>query len=448
MFRNIFILVAFSTMALPVVSQTHQAGVLVDEIVAVIGNQIVLESDIQVQLQQLRAEGNTLTDESLKCAIFEELATQKLLVNLAEVDSLIVTDEHVESVLGQRVRYYISQFGSQERLEDFYGKSVAEIKNEFRNVVRNQLLADEARQTVLGNIAVTPSEVRAFFSRMPSDSIPIIPAEFVIGHIVRKPPVSSEELHAVRERLRGYRDRIVAGERFATFAALYSEDPGSAARGGELGFYRRGELFPEFEAVAFNLERGQVSDIVRTKAGFHIIQLIERRGESINVRHILLRPKPSATELEQARTFLDSLSSEIRQGNISFADALKHSDDANKAHGGLLINPFTGTTSFEEEHIDPAVFFAISRLNPGQVSNALPFIDEEGYSAFRLLYLKERTTEQRANLRDNYDRIKSWALEEKQYRTLINWIDNKVKTTFISINERYRNCRFNSRWLP
>lgn len=448
MFKNVLISLAVTMAVLPVTSQTQPESVLIDEIVAVVGNRIVLESDIQVQLQQIRAQGNTQSDQGLKCVIFEEMMIQKLLVNKAEVDSLIVTDEHVESVLDQRVRYYISQFGSRERLEEFYGKSVSGIKDEFRDVVRDQLLADEARQVVLGNISVTPSEVRAFFSRMPSDSIPIIPAEYVIGHIVKKPPVSPEELNAVRERLRGYRDRIIAGERFATFAALYSEDPGSSARGGELGFYRRGELFPEFEAVAFNLERGEVSEIVRTQAGFHIIQLIERRGESINVRHILLRPKPSIIELEQARAFLDSLAVEIRNGNITFADALKHSEDPNKAHGGLLMNPFTGTTRFEQEHIDPAVFFAINRLNPGEISNALPFIDEEGYSAFRIIYLIERTNEQRANLRDNYDRVKSWALEEKQHKTLINWINDKAEATFISINERYRNCRLNSRWLP
>lgn len=446
--RKLFFLTAISSLlitASPVLAQQNE--LLIDEVVAVVGNRIILESDLETQVLQQQAQGATIGKQTLKCQILEDLMIQKLFVNQAEVDSVTVTDNQVESALDHRVRYFVSQFGSQEKMENFYGKSVMEIKNEFREIIREQLMAEEVQQGIVENIKVTPSEVRAFFNRIPTDSIPLIPSEFEVGQIVKKPPVGNEELNAVRERLRGYRNRILAGERFETFAALYSEDPGSATRGGELGFYRRGELFPEFEAVAFRLERGEVSDIVKTKAGFHIIQMIERRGETVNVRHILLRPKPSPVELEQASNFLDSLATEIRAGKLSFEDALKFSDDPGKMHGGLLINPYTGTQRFEAEHLEPTVFFVVDKMKVGDISGAVPFTDEEGYSAFRLLYLKDRTTPHRANLNDDYDRIKNWALESKQRDAIIDWIKSKNQKTFIKIVERYHDCVFDTPWL-
>jgi peptidyl-prolyl cis-trans isomerase SurA len=425
----------------------QQGEVLIDEVVAVVGNRIILESDLETQVLQYQAQGITTGKQTLKCQILEDLMIQKLFVNQAEVDSVEVTDSQVESALDQRVRYFISQFGSQEKMETFYGKTVPEIKNEFREIIREQLMAEEVQQSVIENIKITPSEVRSFFVSIPADSIPLIPSEYEVAQIAKKPPVSNEELNAVRERLRGYRDRIVAGERFQTFAALYSEDPGSASRGGELGFYRRGELFPEFEAVAFRLEKDQVSDIVKTKAGFHIIQMIARRGEMVNVRHILIRPKPSPVELEEARLFLDSLASEIRTGNLSFEEALKHSDDPGKMHGGVMINPYTGTQRFEAEHLDPNVFFVVDKMNLGEISNAVPFLDEEGYSAFRLLYLRERSSPHRANLNEDYDRIKNWALQNKQQKAIEDWVKEKNTKTYINIVERYRDCEFDIRWI-
>lgn len=438
----IFVLVLAVLQVMP-----QQQELLIDEVVAVVGNRIVLESDLETQVLQYQARGLTTGRESLKCQILEDLLVQKLFANQAEVDSVEITDNQLESALNQRIRYFVSQFGSQEKMEKFYGKTVPEIKDEFRSIIKEQMMAEEVQQKIIENIKVTPSEVRAFYKNVLGDSIPVIPGEFEVGQIVKKPPVSSTELNAVRDRLRAYRTRILAGERFETFAALYSEDQGSATRGGELGFYRRGELYPEFEAVAFRLEKGELSDIVKTKAGYHIIQMIERRGETINVRHILLRPKPSPVELEQARNFLDSLAREIRAGNLTFEEALKHSDDPGKMHGGLIINPYTGTPRHEAEHLDPNVFFVVDKLKPGEISNAVPFLDEEGYSAFRLLYLKERVAPHNANLNDDYDRIKNWALENKQHQAIVEWTKEKTKKTYISIAERYRNCNFETRWI-
>lgn len=431
--------------ASPVIAQ--QSEVLIDEVVAVVGNRIILESDLETQVLQYQAQGATQGKQTLKCQVLEDLLVQKLFVNQAEVDSIEITDNQVESALDQRVRYFISQFGSQEKMETFYGKSVLEIKNEFRDVIKEQLMAEEVQQEIVENAKVTPSEVRSFFLNIPPDSIPLIPAEYEVGQIVKMPPVSTQELNAVRERLRQYRDRIIAGERFETFAALYSEDPGSASRGGELGFYNRGELFPEFEAVAFRLEKGEVSDVVKTKAGFHIIQLIERRGEMVNVRHILLRPKPSPVELEEARNFLDSIAQEIKAKNLSFEEAIKYSDDPGKMHGGLMISPYSGTPRHEAEHLEPNVFFVVDKMAVGEISNAVPFLDEEGNSAFRLLYLKVRTTPHRANLNEDYDRIKNWALENKQRNAILDWIGEKNKSTYINIVNRYHNCDFDTEWI-
>lgn len=440
-------LIIFSLLLAGLQALPQQQELLIDEVVAVVGNRIVLESDLETQVLQYQAKGMTTGKETLKCQILEELLVQKLFANQAEVDSVEITDNQIESALSQRIRYFVSQFGSQEKMEKFYGKTVPEIKDEFRSIIKEQMMAEEVQQKIIENIKVTPSEVRYFYKNVLADSIPMIPAEFEVGQIVKKPPVSSAELNAVRDRLRGYRNRILAGERFETFAALYSEDQGSATRGGELGFYRRGELYPEFEAVAFRLEKGEISDIVKTKAGYHIIQMIERRGETINVRHILLRPKPSPVELEEARNFLDSLAREIRAGKLTFEEALKHSDDPGKMHGGLIINPYTSTPRHEAEHLEPNVFFVVDKLKTGEISNAVPFLDEEGYSAFRLLFLKDRVAAHKANLNDDYDRIKNWALENKQHQVIVEWTKEKTKKTYISIVGRYRNCYFETKWL-
>ncbi|MDP2424446.1 MAG: peptidylprolyl isomerase [Bacteroidales bacterium] len=442
--KHIFI---FIVLLFLIAGQAHPQDVLIDEVVAVVGNKIILESDLEAQAMQFKAQGATLAHSTLKCQALEDMLIQKLLINQAEIDSVQVTETQIESTLDQRIRYYISQFGSQDKLEAFYGKSVLEIKNEFRDVIRDQLMADEVQDKIIGKTAVTPSEVRAFYNNIPVDNIPLIPAEYEVRQIVKKPPVGIEEINAIRGRLKSYRDRIVAGERFATFAALYSEDPGSSSRGGELGFYRRGELYPEFEAVAFNLEKGQVSDILKTQAGYHIIQMIERRGETINVRHILIKPKPSPIELEQAKKSLDSLATLIRQKKITFDEALKHCDDPGKTHGGMLVNSYTGNTRFEAEQLDPQVFFVVDKLQVSEISSAVPFSDEEGNSAYRILLLSDRTTPHRANLREDYNRVQNWALEEKQKKSMKRWVEEKTRKTYISIVDRYDPCEFDNKWV-
>ncbi len=422
---------------------------VIDRIVAVVGKNIILESDVENQYYQYRMQGNIQGGETtVKCQILENLLFQNLMLNQADLDSVEVTESQIDQTMEQRLRYFIAQFGSKEAFEDYYGKSVAEFKNEFRDDIKDQLMIETVQQGITTNVNVTPSEVKEYYNSIPIDSLPLINSEVVIGQIVKMPPVSLEQKLEVKERLRGFRDRIKNGENFSTLAILYSEDPGSTKKGGELGFYGRGELYPEFEAIAFKLEKGEVSEIVETEAGFHIIQMIERRGEYVNVRHILIRPKVSPVDLAKAKAQLDTIADLIRSDSISFEEAvLEYSDDPGKNNGGLLINPMTGTTKFEVTQLDPSVSFVIDKMKIGQISNPVAMETDDKRQAYRLLYLMKRTLPHRANLNEDYNRVQEWALMEKQDEAFKKWIKKKAVKTYIKITEKYQDCEFENEWI-
>ena len=426
-----------------------QEAKIIDQVVAVVGQNIVLESDIENQYYQYRMQSGAIAGgSSVRCQMLETMLFQKLLLNQAEIDSVEVTDSEVQAEMERRLRFFIAQLGSRERFEEYYGKSVEEFREEFSKEIEDQLRAGEVQRQIVEKVNITPSEVRSFFRKIPTDSIPLINSTVEIGELLITPPVSLEQKLAIKERLRSLRERVLAGENFATLAILYSEDPGSAKKGGELGFYGRGELNKEFEGVAFRLDKGEVSDIVETQNGFHIIQMIERKGEYVNVRHILLRTKVSPLDLARAKAQLDSIAQLIRNDSISWDDAvLKYSDSDNKNGGGLLINPLTGTTAFEVSDLDPQVSFVIDKLQVGEVSQPVIMETEDGQQAYRLLYLKKRTLPHRANLEEDYDKIKSWALEEKQGEVFKEWVNKKARKTFIRIDDKYHDCEFNYDWF-
>jgi peptidyl-prolyl cis-trans isomerase SurA len=426
-----------------------QNDVVIDQVVAVVGQNIILESDIENQYYQYRMQSGMISGgSSVRCQMLENLLFQKLLLNQAEIDSILVPDLEIEQTMDQRLRYFIAQLGSRERFEEYYGKSVEEFKEEFRDDIEDQIKVERAQAEVVANVAVTPSEVKAFFRAIPEDSIPLVNSTVLIGEIVRTPPVSLEQKLMIKDRLRGLRERVLEGESFATLAILYSEDPGSAKKGGELGFYGRGELYKEFEAVAFKLEDGEVSEIVETKAGFHIIQLIERKGEYVNVRHILLRTKVSPLDLTMAKAYLDTIAGFIRSDSLTFEEAVKQYSDAdNKNSGGLLINPMTGTNDFEVSQLDPQVSFVIDKLQVGEVSNPVIMETEDGRQAYRLLYLKKRTLPHRANMQEDYDLIQQWALEEKKAEAFQEWTAKKARKTYVKINGKFRECDFEFDWF-
>jgi len=421
----------------------------IDGVAAIVGRNIILISDIENQYLNYRLQGQiTGSAESVKCRILEEMLFQNLLVAQAEVDSIEVDDSQVNGELDRRIAMFINQFGSQEKLEKFYNKKLPEIKAELFDLIKDQLLAQQVQQQIMQDVNVTPSEIKAYYKSIPKDSLPVIKTQYVIQQIVKNPPISIEEKLRVKEQLLDLRKRVLNGENFSTLAILYSEDPGSAKKGGELGFYGRGQLYPEFEAVAFKLKEGEVSDVVETEAGYHIIQMIERKGDYINVRHILLVPKVSPLDLMKAKKELDSIAQLIRSDSITFEEAVeKFSDDPNKNNGGYLLNPYTGGTSFEAEQLDPQVAFVVDKLKPGEISNPVPMKTEKQQDAYRILYLKEKTSPHRANLKDDYPKIQEWALQKKQKEVIDQWVKEKSKNTYIRISDQYKSCQFNYDWL-
>ncbi|MDD4085696.1 MAG: peptidylprolyl isomerase [Bacteroidales bacterium] len=443
------IIPAFSILVLLFTFQAKaQQKQVIDQVAAVVGKNVILQSDIENQYIQYRLQrGISGSAETIRCQILEDLLFQKLMLNQAEIDSVEVTDEQINQEMERRLRYFINELGSQEKLEAYYNKSTNEIKNELRRLVKDQMLVQEVQSGIMNSVEVTPSEIKNYYRTMPSDSIPMVNSEYEIAQIVKKPPISIDEKLKVKERLFDLRKRILEGERFSTLAVLYSEDPGSARKGGELGFYGRGELYPEFEAVAFTLKDGEISEIVETEAGFHIIQMIERRGEYVNVRHILLMAKVSPVALEKAKNELDSIAIQIRSGELSFEDAVeKYSDDEAKGKSGLLLNPYTGSTLFEADDLDQQVSFVIDKLQLGELSDPVPMITEEGKDAYRLLMLKRKTTPHKANLRDDYNRIQVWALQKKKQEAVDNWIREKSNSAYVRINENFTDCDFDYNW--
>jgi len=428
-------------------AQTPQ-GTMIDEVVAVVGKNYVLLSDIENSYLQMRLQGGITGSESTtKCQIIENLLFEKLMLHQAELDSIEVTPDQVDAELDRRMRYFIGQFGTQEKLEQFYDKSVVEFKSELREVITQQMKIERVQGNITEKTKVTPSEVKIFFKNVPTDSIPLIGSVVEVSQIVKKPPISPAEKFEVKDKLLKLRERVVKGESFEAMARLYSEDPGSAKLGGDLGLHGRGELYAEFEAVAFKLKPGEISEIVETEAGYHIIQSIERRGDFVRVRHILLRPKVSPVALAEAKVFLDSVALLIRADSISFENAVKKfSTDPSKNNNGLLMNPYTGSGDWPVDQLDPKVFFVVDKIAEGEFSQTVMMEDEKGEQAYRILRLNKRTLPHRANLREDYDQIQSWALQTKKQEAIKKWIANNSKNTYIKISDNYKDCEYQQKW--
>ena len=424
-----------------------QKDIIIDRTVAKVGNNIILQSNVEDMVNQYVVQGQILSDQ-LKCQVLEEMLFQKLLLCEAQSDSVKITDQQIESELDKRIRYFVSQIGSKEKLEEYYKKTILEIKAEYRPIINDQLLINTIQSKITENIKITPSEVKSFFNNIPSDSVPLISSELEIAQILKQPPISITENRIAKEKLEKLRERIVQGEDFAALAVLYSEDPGSAKNGGELGFYPRGELYPEFEAVAFGLKSNEISKIIETKAGFHIVQMIERRGEEVNVRHILIVPKVSPIELDKSRIYLDSVRTLILSDSISFAKAAaKFSDDAlTKQNGGLMINRLTGNSHFEPKDVEAALFFVVDKMKTGEISKPIPAKTDEGKQAYRIVLLKNRTEPHKANLKDDYQIIQDEALAEKKTKAINEWIAKKKFDYYIDINKDYLKCNFIHNW--
>ena len=425
-----------------------QQSQVIDKIVAVVGKNIIMQSDIEEQYMQYRIQGGIKgSASSIRCKILEEQLFSKLMLNQAELDSIEVTNAQIDSEIDYRIRYYVNQLGSQEKLEKYFNKTMAEIKEELREVIKNQKLIEEVQRKIVDGVSATPSDVREFYNSIPSDSIPMVSAQYEIAQLVKKPPITLDEKLAVKDKLYELRTRILKGERFSAIARIYSEDPGSAKKGGELGFHGRGEFAPEFEAAAFALKDGEISEVIETEYGFHIIQLIERRGDYINVRHILLTMKVSPEALEQAYLELDSIANVIRSGEMTFEEAVtKFSDEDDKVNGGYLVNPNSGSTMFDAEDLDQQVSVVINRLNVGEVSNPVPMKTKNGKDAYRLLIIKKKTTPHKANLKDDYALIQQWTMQKLREEAINNWISEKSNKAYVKISDDYCGCEFQFDW--
>lgn len=423
-------------------------GVKLDGVIAIIGKNIVLHSELESQYAQASMQGQQLSPQ-LKCDLLEELMLQKLLLAQAQFDSISVSENEVETELERRLRFFISQIGSREALEKYYNKSILEIKAEFRELIQEQMLIQKMQQQITTDVKVTPSEVRDFFNKLTEEEIPLVELEFQLSHLVILPQIAPEEREVVRDRMTEIRQRVLKGDSFGALAVMFSEDPGSSKKRGELGFFGRGEMFPEFEAAAFKLQTpNEVSPIVETKAGFHILQLIERRGELVNVRHILLTVKPSEQSIVDAKNKIDSVYKLIDQGTINFEEAIaKFSMQTGKAIKSQLINPNTMDNKFLASHLDAPTLFAIEKLPEQSVSRAIPYTNEEGQNGFRLVYINKKTPPHKANLTDDYPLIHELALESKKHEILNEWIKDKKNFTFIKIIEPYNNCNFEYNWI-
>lgn len=421
---------------------------IIDRVVAVVGQNIILQSDIEEQYKQYRLHGGIKgSARSIRCKILEDMLFQKLLLNQAELDSIEVTPEQIENEMNQTIKYYVAQLGSEENLEKMYNKTMLEIKEEMRKFLREKYLSEQVQAKIVEGVSPTPADVREYFRSIPQDSIPMVNSKYEIAELVKKPPITLDEKLAVKDKLYQLRARILKGDRFSTMALLYSEDPGSAKKGGELGFHGKGEFAPEFEATAFTLKEGEISEVIETEFGFHILQLIERRGDYVNVRHILMTVKVSPEALQKAYEELDSIANLIRNDSMTFDVAVKKfSDEDNKVSGGILVNETTGGTLFEPEELDQQVAGVINYLKVGEVSHPVPMKTKKDKDAYRLLIIKRKTQAHRANLNDDYSMIQQWTMQKKREEAINKWIKSKSNKSYVKICDEFCVCDFQFDW--
>jgi len=421
---------------------------VVDKVVAVVGKNIVKLSDVENGYLSVRVSKGYENAFENRCNILEGLLINKLLVHKGEVDSTEVTDQEIEANVQYYLKQYERQYGSHEAIRQATGYTYDEMKDLFTKMMRERMLAERVRHELTNNVKITPYEVQQFFNKIPADSVPEIPETIEVAEIVRKPQINDEERERVKLELNKLRERILKGDRFTTLATLYSEDPGSSSKGGELGFFTRGDMVGEFEAAAFALKPGEVSPVIETQFGFHIIQLIERRGNAINCRHILMMPKVSAEDLLKARMLLDSVAREIRLGHLTFAEAAKqYSDDGNRMEGGRVTHPQTGSYQFtldDLKQLYPNISFA--SMNAGDISNATALKTDENKDAYRLMTVVKRNPSHKANLKDDYDRIFNAALENAKQEKIFEWAQKTIKNTYIKIDDEFKDCSFKLKW--
>ena len=417
---------------------------IIDKIVGIVGNEIIMMSDIENQYIQMASQQMDVNPNT-RCEILEDLMFQKLLYVQAQKDSIEVTPKEVETELDRRLSVFINQIGSEQKLEEYFGKTIKSIKNDLRSTIEEQMMAQKVQQKIIGDTKVTPSEVKRFFESLPADSVPTIEAYYELSEIVIKPEVSKEDKEKVIGELNKIRERIQNGESFSTMAVLYSEDPGSAMKGGELGFVNKTDLVPEFSQVAFNLTSPlDVSQVVETEYGFHIIQMIEKKGNMMNFRHILMKPKVSMEALEAADKKANEVYNILKTDTISFVDAVKkYSNGDSKGSDGKVMNPYYGDAHMTSDFLDPYTKAAIMSLKEGEYSKPFLSSDNRGIRVIKIVRLDLDVKEHKANMKDDYLTLQRYALEDKNSKIIDEWVKDKVQGVYIKVDDEYKDCKFN-----
>lgn len=431
--------------AIAALAQTPVNGNIIDEIVWVVGDEAVFRSDIEEELQSLRIEGGTLPANPY-CTLPEQLAVQKLYLHQAKLDTIEAPEGQLNSQVDRRLEYFVAGLGSRERVEQYFRKSYPDLRNQLREVMRTQYIISQVQQSLTKDVKATPSLVKKYFAELPTDSIPYVPLQVEAQIIMVYPQVPQTEIDAIKDRLRDYAERVNNGTSdFSTLAIMYSED-GSAMQGGELGFHGRADWVPEFSNVAFQLsDPKKVSRIVETEYGYHILQLIDKRGEQVNVRHILLRPHIGSAELEAARKNLDSLRNEIARGHFTFEEAARYAshDKDTRNNRGVMMNQNTGSSKFEMQELPPEVATQIENMNPGDLSPAFIMKDpKRNQDVVAVVRLTSRTPGHRATLSEDYNMIKEMYLAARKKQVIDEWVEKKIGNTYIRIEEGWDNCDF------
>lgn len=448
--NNIFKLAGILLVSALISHTTVAQDKVVDQIVAIVGGNIILKSEIERMHIDQQAQGVT-SDGDMKCEILENYLVDKLLVAEAELDTLIeVTPSQVNQRMDQQIAMYVSYMGSEKAVEDYFKKTIVEIKSEMREGLRNQLLSQQMREKIIKDVTVTPSEVRYNFRNLKNDEIPTIPAQYEYAQITFQPAIDLEEENRIKARLREIKKRIEDGSSFATMAVLYSECP-SAKDGGVLGYSGRAELDPAYAAAAFNLKDNKVSNVVRSAFGFHILELVDKKGEKVNTRHILLKPKVSVEAKEVAYNRLDSLANMIRKNDIAFeeAAAMFSFDKKSRNNAGIVINPMTLSSRFAVEELDPDVSKIITKMNLNEVSKPFESIDKDTQlPVYKIVKLIKKTDAHKANLQNDYQQLAEMYLAKKRESVFNDWINKQQAQTYIRIDPTYANCNFNfNSWI-
>ena len=422
---------------------------VIDKVVATVGGELVLLSEIEEQLALMEAQNGVLP-EGARCGIIDQILATKLLLNQSKLDSIEVSDEEVEAQLDARIDRILTFMNNDvQQFEDYYGQSIGEVKAQFREDLKNQILVERMRGQVMANVNVTPSEVKEFFNSIPYDSLPYFNSEVEVGEIVYKPKVNDEERAKAMDLLKRLKSEIEGGADFSELASKFSDDGGSARAGGDLGWAKRGRYVPEFEAAAFNLEDNELSEIVESDFGFHLIQMLERRGNSIHVRHILIKPEITNADLELAKEHLDSVRQLLFDDSLSFSVAVKrfsNEDIQSYNNDGRMVNPLTGNTFFEIGDLDPDIYFTIDTMDVEAVSAPFEYRDQTGEVYFRLVQLQSRTAPHRADLKQDYSKIKQAAIEAKQNEFISEWVGERVDATYINIDKNIGDCPNLGKW--